>query len=158
MFRSARQNRENVVTEIVDATGELPVAVQPLRELLMDPQVYPRICTGIGACEQVDARDGHPVWQIRIGTPGVGLRTLTVTLRPGRGGNFEMLCLDEGSFAIVRLSGTENRTRITVTYFGLSRVHPALVELSNSAVVDWTESALPSRRTGVGCADFGGGR
>ncbi|MVU77560.1 AMP-binding protein [Nocardia sp. ET3-3] len=108
----------------------------------MDPQVYPRIFAGIGACEQVEAGDGHPVWQFRIGTPRAGLRTLTVTMRLGRGEDFEVQCPQLGSFGLIRFRGDADRTRVTVTYFAPGRVHPAIAGLSISAVTDWTVRAL----------------
>ncbi|WP_084523289.1 AMP-binding protein [Nocardia inohanensis] len=125
---------------------ELPVAPQPLRELLSDPQVYPRICAGIGACERIALPDGGARWQLRIGTPEAGIAAVSVEVRRGHGDGLEIQCPDTGSFALIRLRACGEHTRATVTYFAPGRMHPVVAGQSNSAVTEWTRDAL--RRLG----------
>nr|WP_233434183.1 AMP-binding protein [Nocardia yamanashiensis] len=121
---------------------ELPVAAQSLRELLTDPLVYPRICTGIGGCERVTTPDGGSRWELRVGTSEAGVRTVCIDVRAGRSDGLELQCPDTGSFALIRFRARENGTRVTVTYFAPGRIHPAIAGQANSVVTDWTRDAL----------------
>src|SRR5207249_1864697 len=127
----------------VDA--EFEVARKPLWDLLMDPQTYSRMFLGIGVCERAETSDTHPVLLIRGGTADTPITAPAVRLVVGQQGHtFELQCPGLGSFVAVRLRGgdVEDRTRVTVTYFGAARIHPAIAEYDNAAVVEWTIAGL----------------
>ncbi|MFI5779151.1 AMP-binding protein [Nocardia sp. NPDC051570] len=131
-----------MVTDVVDAITELPIARKAIWDLLIDPQTYPRMFPGIGACEQLDCEGGPPTLRFRVGS-GAEIRTIDVRLVLGRtGDSLELQGLVQGSFASIRLRGEGDGTRIAVTYFTPGRVHPKLAELSNAAVAEWTIAGL----------------
>lgn len=132
-----------LVTDVIDVVAEFPIARKTMWNLLLEAQTYPRMFTGIGACEQIQSADGNVVWQMRVGTYESGIRTHQIRVSVGRWyESFEMQYAALGSFASVRLHGDEERTKITVTYFAPSRVHPRVAELSNVAIAEWTKSGL----------------
>ncbi|MGV9832594.1 AMP-binding protein [Nocardia niigatensis] len=132
-----------MVTDVIDAVAEFAIDRQAIWDVLVDPQTYPRLFPGIGACEQLDTVDVHPTLNMRVGGNGVDIRVLRVQLHITRTGeSFELHCPDRGSFATVRLRGDEQHTRVYVTYFKAGLVHPVPAQLPNSAVVAWTLAGL----------------
>ncbi|WP_433685170.1 hypothetical protein [Nocardia sp. CA-119907] len=107
----------------------------------MDPQTYSRMFLGIGVCERAETSDAHPVLLICGGTAGTPITAPPVRLVVGQEGyTFELQCPGLGNFVAVRLrdADAEDRTRVTVTYFGAGRIHPVIAEYGNAAVVDRT--------------------
>ncbi|WP_339429036.1 AMP-binding protein [Nocardia spumae] len=132
-----------VTTEVFDTAVELPVARSTVWELLIDPQLYPRIFTGIGACDRLETIAGAPLWQLRIGTVDTEIRTLSLTVRLGRPGeSFELYCAATGSFASVRLRDIEGGTRVVITCFAAGRVHPVASATPTAEVVAWLDAGL----------------
>lgn len=43
-----------LVTDVIDVVADLPAARATVWDLLLDPQTYPRVFTGIGACSRLD--------------------------------------------------------------------------------------------------------
>ncbi|RBO93891.1 AMP-binding protein [Nocardia puris] len=132
-----------MVTDVIDVTAEFPIPRKAVWDLLREPQTYPRVFPGIGACEPMESVGGHQVLRLRIGTAESGVRTQVVQVRVGRWyESLELICPALGSFASVRLRGDEERTRIAVTFFAPGRVHPAVPALSNGDVTAWAERGL----------------
>ncbi|GAB4583559.1 AMP-binding protein [Nocardia sp. IFM 10818] len=132
-----------MVTDVIDVVAEFAIARKAFWDVLVEPQTYPRLFPGIGACEQLDAAVDHPVLNLRIGTAKSEIRTLQIQLRIARAhDSFELHCPATGSFATVRLRGDGDRTRVMVTYFKAGRVHPMLAHLPNAAVTAWTQAGL----------------
>ncbi|MBB5914960.1 acyl-CoA synthetase (AMP-forming)/AMP-acid ligase II [Nocardia transvalensis] len=132
-----------MVTDVVEAATELTVARKALWDLLVDPDTYPRVFPGIGACEHLGADGGPPLVRMRLGGGAGDIHTVDVRLVPGRPGELlELQCPGQGSFASVRLRGDAERTRVNVTYFAPARAHPLIPALSNEDVIDWTVAAL----------------
>ncbi|MEV6774225.1 AMP-binding protein [Nocardia sp. NPDC051030] len=132
-----------MVTDVIDAVAEFAIARKAIWDVLIEPQTYPRLFPGIGACEQVDTVEEHPALNLRVGGDGTEIRTLRVQLRIAREyESFEVHCPATGSFAAVRLRGDGEHTRIMVTYFKAAPVHPMLTQLPNAAVVAWTQAGL----------------
>ncbi|MGW4244089.1 AMP-binding protein [Nocardia sp. NPDC004722] len=132
-----------MVTDVIDAVAEFATARKAIWDVLLDPQTYPRLFSGIGACEQLDTVDTHPTLTLRVGGIGIPVQPLRVQLhltKPGEG--FELHCPDHGSFVAIRLRGDQDRTRVYVTYFKAGQVHPILAQLPNSSVVSWTQAGL----------------
>ncbi|WP_280308044.1 AMP-binding protein [Nocardia neocaledoniensis] len=135
-----------MVTDVIDVTADFTIARQALWNVLLDPQSYPRMFTGIGSCEQVEGPDGAVLWQVRVGSAAAGIESHDLILEIGRWyESFELRCSAVGSFVAVRLRGDERRTRLDITLFAAANVHPALAECGNSAVTDWVKAGL--RRT-----------
>ncbi|MFE6921744.1 AMP-binding protein [Nocardia sp. NPDC057663] len=135
-----------MVTDVIDVTADFTIARQSLWDVLLDPQSYPRMFTGIGSCDRVERPDGSVVWQVRVGSAAAGIETHEFVLVIGRWyESFELRSPALGSFASVRLRGDEQRTRLDITLFAAARVHPLLGERSNSTVTDWVKAGL--RRT-----------
>ncbi|MEV0335129.1 AMP-binding protein [Nocardia sp. NPDC050717] len=135
-----------MVTDVIDVTADFTIARQALWNVLLDPQSYPRMFTGIGSCEQVEGPDGSVLWQVRVGSAAAGIECHDLILEIGRWyESFELRCSALGSFVAVRLRGDERRTRLDITLFAAATVHPALAECGNSAVTDWVKAGL--RRT-----------
>ncbi|MFJ4651445.1 AMP-binding protein [Nocardia sp. NPDC088792] len=132
-----------MVTDIIDVVVEFAIARKAIWDVLVEPQTYPRLFAGIGACDQLDANDEHPTLNLRVGGEGLEIRMLQVQLRIGReGDSFELHCPAHGSFATVKLRETGGMTRVYVTYFKAARVHPLLEQLPNQSVVAWTMAGL----------------
>ncbi|MCP2314993.1 fatty-acyl-CoA synthase [Nocardia amikacinitolerans] len=132
-----------MVTDVIDVTVEFPIPRQSVWDLLREPQTYPRVFPGIGVCEPLESAGGHQMLRFRVGTAELGVRTQVIQLRIGRWyESLELVSPTLGSFASIRLRGTEERTRISVTFFGPGRVHPAVAKLGNSAIIGWTERGL----------------
>lgn len=135
-----------MVTDVIDVTADFTIARQALWDVLLDPQSYPRMFTGIGSCERVERPDGAVVWQVRVGSADAGIQTHEFVLEIGRWyESFELRSRQLGSFAAIRLRGDQQRTRLDITLFAAARVHPALEQRNNSAVTDWVRAGL--RRT-----------
>ncbi|TDP37919.1 AMP-binding protein [Nocardia ignorata] len=135
-----------MVTDVIDVSADFTIARQALWDVLLDPQSYPRMFTGIGACERIDHPDGAVVWQVRVGSVDTGIHTHEFVLGIGRWyESFELRSPALGSFASVRLRGDQQRTRLDITLFAAARVHPMLEQRSNSVVTDWVKAGL--RRT-----------
>ncbi|WP_067715475.1 AMP-binding protein [Nocardia yamanashiensis] len=132
-----------MVTDVIDAIAEFPIARKAIWDVLVEPQTYPRLFPGIGACETPDTAEEHQTLNLRIGGAGLEIRTLRVLLRIARDQeSLELHCPDYGSFAAVRLREIGEQTRVMVTCFKASRVHPLLTELPNSAVTAWVQQGL----------------
>ncbi|WP_327139781.1 AMP-binding protein [Nocardia sp. NBC_01327] len=121
---------------------DLPVAPEVIRGLLIDPQLYPRIFAGVGACEQVDTLGEGLSWLMRIGTITSGVHTRRATFHPDRHGGMQLRCTETGALVSVRLRRREELTRLTISYFGVGRIHPAVAALSNAEVIEWTEAGF----------------
>ncbi|WP_336082092.1 AMP-binding protein [Nocardia sp. SSK8] len=135
-----------MVTDVIDVTADFTIARQALWDVLLDPQSYPRMFTGIGSCERVERPDGAVVWQVRVGSAAAGIETHEFVLEIGRWyESFELRSRQLGSFAAIRLRGDQQRTRLDITLFAAARVHPALEPKANSVVTDWVRAGL--RRT-----------
>ncbi|WP_459546533.1 AMP-binding protein [Nocardia sp. X0981] len=132
-----------MVTDVIDVVTELPAARGAVWDLLLDPQTYPRVFTGIGACSRLDLPGEQPVFEFRIGTPKAGIRVLRVRVVSGRWyESVELHAPEIGSFATLRLRGEGDRSTVSVTFFTPGRVHPHIAGLSNSAVQDWAGKGL----------------
>ncbi|WP_433671118.1 AMP-binding protein [Nocardia sp. CA-136227] len=132
-----------MVTEVIDAVAEFAIDRQALWDVLIDPQTYPRLFPGIGSCEPADTVDTHPAWNFRVGGADTEIRVVRVQLHITRAGEgFELHHPEHGSFATIRLRGDSGHTRVYVTYFKATHVHPLLTRLPNHAVVTWTVAGL----------------
>lgn len=130
-------------SDVVDVTAEFAVARQALWEVLLDPQSYPRLWTGIGGCERVSGPEGDTVWQVRIGDAAAGVRTVALSVRIGRWyESFELNNAESGSFALIRLAGDQQRTTVSVTVFAAPRLHPALERVRAAETVRWIKAGL----------------
>ncbi|MCX4092009.1 AMP-binding protein [Nocardia sp. alder85J] len=133
-----------MVTDIVDATVDLPVARSAVWKLLRDPHVYPRVFPGIGSCEQLGTDQDSTRLRLRVGRDATDIQAVEVRLTVGRHlENLDLRCAD-GAFAAIRLdeNGSVRRTRVTVTVFAADRVHPVVASASNRAVADWVTAGL----------------
>ncbi|WP_328402524.1 AMP-binding protein [Nocardia sp. NBC_00403] len=132
-----------MITDVIDVVAEFAIARKAVWDLLLDPQTYPRIFEGVGACEPLETVAGHPVLLVRVGSAEAGIRSHTMQLIVGQElESFELRFPMLGSFASVRLRDEHGQSRICVTYFAPGRVHPHLAELTNAAIVDWTNAGL----------------
>ncbi|QLY30530.1 AMP-binding protein [Nocardia huaxiensis] len=137
-----------MVSDVIDVVTELAIPRNTLWALLLDPQTYPRIFPGIGACDPLESPDDRPLVCFRVGTPEAGIRVLDVRFLVGRWyERLELHCGARSSFASIRLrspSGDagEQRTVVTVTCFAVGRVHPVVASLPRSAVVRWVQEGL----------------
>ncbi|WP_054812838.1 AMP-binding protein [Nocardia arizonensis] len=132
-----------MVADVIDVVAEFAIPRSAVWDLLLEPQTYPRVFPGIGACEPLESVDGNAMMRVRVGTARRGIRTHSVRIVVGRiRDGFELQCPAIGSFASVRLTGDEERTKIVVTYFAANRVHPTVAEASNAAVTEWTRAGL----------------
>ncbi|WP_327144033.1 AMP-binding protein [Nocardia sp. NBC_01327] len=132
-----------MVTDVIDVIAEFAISRTAIWDVLVEPQSYPRLFRGIGACEQRDAADANPTLTLRVGGAGIDIRTLLVQVRIGREyENLELHCPDSGSFAAVRLREVGANTRVSVTYFKAALIHPLVAQLPNSAAAAWTQAGL----------------
>ncbi|WP_228001776.1 AMP-binding protein [Nocardia australiensis] len=132
-----------MITDVIDVIAEFPIARRAVWDLLLDPQTYPRIFEGVGACEPLETVSGHPVLLVRVGSAEAGIRSHTMQLVVGHAPeSLELRGPMLGSFASIRLRGDHRHTHVSVTFFAPGRVHPRLVELSNAAVIDWARAGL----------------
>lgn len=139
----ADEKLQAVVTDVIDVVVDLPASRSSVWDLLLDPNTYPRVFAGIGACERLDIPGQHPVLEFRIGTPEAGIRLIQVQMRVGRWyESVELHCHELGSFASVRLLGEGDKAKVSVTYFTPGRVHRRVSDLTNAAIADWTERGL----------------
>ncbi|WP_316574228.1 AMP-binding protein [Nocardia canadensis] len=130
-------------SDVVDVVVDFAVPRRPLWDVLLEPQSYPRLWTGIGGCERILHPDGGTVWQVRIGDAALGVRTVGLALTIGRWyESFELHNPETGSFAMVRLTGAEDRTSVSVTVFAAPRLHPALKGATNATVIGWVKDGL----------------
>ncbi|MEU5409173.1 AMP-binding protein [Nocardia asteroides] len=130
-------------SDVVDVTAEFAVARQALWEVLLDPQSYPRLWTGIGGCERVSGPEGDTIWQVRIGDAAAGVRRVALSVRIGRWyESFELNNAESGSFALIRLAGDQQRTTVSVTVFAAPRLHPALERVRAAETVRWIKAGL----------------
>ncbi|WP_043661073.1 AMP-binding protein [Nocardia thailandica] len=131
-------------SDVVDVTVELPVARRALWDVLLEPQSYPRLWAGIGGCDRVqDPGADAAQWHVRIGDPDIGVRQCSLAVTVGRWyESFEVHSPGSGSFALVRLTGAEERTRVSVTVFAATRLHPALDGVGNAEIAAWVEAGL----------------
>ncbi|MFF3228319.1 AMP-binding protein [Nocardia suismassiliense] len=132
-----------MVTDVIDVSADFAVARKALWDLLLEPQTYPRLFAGIGACELVETGPDSRIAQVRIGTAESGIRTHQLRLTVWRWyESFELQCPGTGSFVSVKLQGDQERTKVVVTVFAPGRWHPHIAEQSNAAVVTWVKSGL----------------
>ncbi|NKX85994.1 AMP-binding protein [Nocardia coubleae] len=130
-------------SDVVDVTVDFAVARQALWEVLLEPQSYPRLWSGIGGCQRLTGTEGDTRWQVRIGDADVGVRTIDLALRIGRWyESFELHNPETGSFALIRLAGDQQRTSVSVTAFAAPRLHPALAETRDAETVRWIRAGL----------------
>ncbi|MEV6061568.1 AMP-binding protein [Nocardia asteroides] len=130
-------------SDVVDVTADFAVARQALWEILLDPQSYPRLWTGIGGCERVSGPEGDTIWQVRIGDAAAGVRTVALSVRIGRWyESFELNNAESGSFALIRLAGDQQRTSVSVTVFAAPRLHPALERVRAAETARWIKAGL----------------
>ncbi|WP_446222108.1 AMP-binding protein [Nocardia sp. IBHARD005] len=135
-----------MVNDVIDVSADFTIARQALWDVLLDPQSYPRMFTGIGSCEPVERPDGAVHWQVRIGSASGGIRIHEFILVIGRWyESFELRSPVLGSFAAIRLRGDQERTRLDITLFAAARVHPLIEQGTDSLVTDWVKAGL--RRT-----------
>ncbi|MFD3745353.1 AMP-binding protein [Nocardia sp. NPDC058633] len=140
-------------SDVVDVSVEFSVSRRALWDVLLEPQSYPRLWAGIGGCDRLLGPDGSTVWQVRIGDRAVGVRRTGLVVTIGRWyESFELHNPESGSFAMIRLTGDEQRTRVTVTVFGAPRLHPALAGVTNSAIVGWVKDGVRRAADVVGGA------
>ena len=127
--------------QVFDTAVELPVGRSAVWELLVDPQLYPRMFTGIGTCERVETIAGTPVWRLRIGAAGTEIRTISLTMRIVRPGHdADLSCPVTGSFAAVRLHDAEGGTRVAITCFADGSLHSVVDTASTGAASTATTS------------------
>ncbi|WP_067900600.1 AMP-binding protein [Nocardia vaccinii] len=132
-----------MVTEIVDASADLAISPRVLWKLLADPETYPRLFPGIGACDPVETIDGPPSWRMRVGSVDTEIRILDVRLGLNREAHtVELQCPAQRSFVAIRLRGTPSGTHVVITCLGPGRLHPMVPTLSNAAVVEWIMAGL----------------
>lgn len=134
-----------MVSQILECAYEIPVSRHAVWQVLVDPDSYPRLFTGIGDCEPISVAtpEGSARFQVRIGDPDSGVRCIeTRLLLGGCFTNLEWYCADLGALASVRLRGIEGGTRVVVHVFAPARVHPELQNLPNSVVERWLRAGL----------------
>ncbi|MFC4374512.1 AMP-binding protein [Nocardia halotolerans] len=130
-------------SDVVDVTVDFSVPRRALWDVLLEPQSYPRLWTGIGGCEPLRDPDGATVWQVRIGDPAVGVRSCALVVTVGRWyESFELRNPESAGFALIRLTGDEERTRASVTVCAAPRLHPALAGATDSAISGWVGDGL----------------
>ncbi|MEV6220184.1 AMP-binding protein [Nocardia fluminea] len=130
-------------SDVVDVSVEFSIPRRALWDVLLEPQSYPRLWAGIGGCDRLIGPDGSTVWEVRIGDRGAGVRRTGLALTIGRWyESFELHNPESGSFAMVRLTGDEQRTRVNVTVFAAPRLHPTLAGVTNSVIVGWVKDGL----------------
>lgn len=139
----AREKCTKVTIQVFDTAVELPVGRSAVWELLVDPQLYPRMFTGIGTCERVETIAGTPVWRLRIGAAGTEIRTISLTMRIVRPGHdADLSCPVTGSFAAVRLHDAEGGTRVAITCFADGSLHSVVDAASTGAARAWVDAGL----------------
>ncbi|MFD3701972.1 AMP-binding protein [Nocardia sp. NPDC058658] len=130
-------------SDVVDVSVEFSVPRRALWDVLLEPQSYPRLWAGIGGCDRLLNPDGSTVWEIRIGDRAVGIRRTGLALTIGRWyESFELHNPESGSFALIRLTGDEQRTRVSVTVFAAPRLHPKLAGVTNAVIIGWVKDGL----------------
>lgn len=131
-----------MVTDVITVDAEFAVARKAMWDLFMEPQTYSRMFRGVGVCERAETAEPHPVLLIRAGT-AAEIALPPVHLVVGREyESFELQCPSHGGFASVRLRGDEQRTRITVTFIGAGRIHPAVAAHDRLTMIAWTRAGL----------------
>ncbi|MFI9503937.1 AMP-binding protein [Nocardia sp. NPDC052566] len=131
-----------MVTDVVTVDAEFTVARKAMWDLLMEPQTYSRMFQGVGVCERAETSAPEPVLLIRAGSAAEIALPPVHLLVVKDGETFELQCPSHGGFASVRLRGDEQQTRVTVTFIGAGRVHPAIAERDKPAIVEWTRRGL----------------
>ncbi|MGN2639519.1 AMP-binding protein [Nocardia takedensis] len=132
-----------MVADVLDVVAEFAIPRSSVWDLLVEPQTYPRVFTGIGACEPLESADGHAMLRFRIGTAATGINTPSVRMVIGRiRDGFELQCPALGSFVSVRVTGDDNRAKVVVTLFAVGRLHPVVAASSNAAITDWIRRGL----------------
>ena len=132
-----------MVTEIVDASADLAIPPRVLWKSLADPETYPRLFPGIGACDPVETIDGPPSWRMRVGSADTEIRVLDVRLVLNREAHtVELQCPAQRSFVAIRLRDAPDGTNVVITCLAPGRVHPMVRGLSNAAVVEWIRAGL----------------
>lgn len=130
-------------SDVVDVSVEFSLSRRALWDVLLEPQSYPRLWAGIGGCDRLLNPDGSTVWEVRIGDRAAGVRRTGLALTIGRWyESFELHNPESGSFAMVRLTGDEQRTRVSVTVFAAPRLHPTLAGVTNAAIIGWVKAGL----------------
>ncbi|MEV6279563.1 AMP-binding protein [Nocardia sp. NPDC051832] len=123
-------------------------------DLLLEPQTYTRMFTGIGAAEREETSETQVILLIRASTSGTEITVPPIHLVVARERELlELQCPSTGSFVAVRLRNTVDagseraKTRVSVTVFGAGRVlryggRPGAAEPDNAAVVAWVRAGL----------------
>jgi hypothetical protein len=93
-----------LTADVIDATADVAVIRNTARGLPADAQTYSRIFTGTGACGRLETIGGHPLWQVRIGTPAGGIRTFSANVVIG-GDNGVPRPVEEALSSLPRITG-----------------------------------------------------
>ncbi|MEV6276639.1 AMP-binding protein [Nocardia sp. NPDC051832] len=139
-----------MVAEIVEVVDDLPLARQVVWDILIQPENYARLFTGIGGMEQLEQDDSHWRAAFRAGSPAFGIETVDVQLTVGQWyERMELSAPKVGALAAIRLkrefSGSfhqAEQTTIRITFFAAARVHPGLTKVSKAALHEWTRDGL----------------
>ncbi|WP_330231125.1 AMP-binding protein [Nocardia sp. NBC_00508] len=138
-----------MVAEIVEVVHELPLARQVVWNILIQPENYARLFSGVGGMEQLEQDESYWRAAFRAGSPAIGIETVEVRLTVHQWyERLELSAPNVGALAAIRLkrefSGYHQveRTRVRVTYFAAARVHPSLTRVSKAAVLAWTRTGL----------------
>ncbi|RMI32555.1 AMP-binding protein [Nocardia stercoris] len=131
-----------MVTDVIDVATEVTVPRRELWDLLLDADSYARLFPGIGACEPMSSATGIRL-HLRLGTETSEIRTLDVTLIPGREPEaLELRCAELDASASVRLLEHGDGTQVRVACVAVDRLHPALDSVSDSVVQEWIRAGL----------------
>ncbi|MGY1900389.1 AMP-binding protein [Nocardia gipuzkoensis] len=138
-----------MVAEIVEVVHELPLARQVVWNILIQPENYARLFSGVGGMEQLEQDESYWRAAFRAGSPAIGIETVEVRLTVHQWyERLELSAPNVGALAAIRLkrkfSGHHQaeRTTVRVTYFAAARVHPSLTRVSKAAVLAWTRTGL----------------
>ncbi|MBH0779896.1 AMP-binding protein [Nocardia bovistercoris] len=131
------------MSEIIEVVEEYVLPRHLIWDVLIDPQMYPRLFRGVGACVQVDLVNGQPVLDFHVGTPAVGMGSLRAHLTVGRRyEEFDLQCPRSGSLVSVRIRSEGARTTVKVILLGAGRVHPFIQRQGAGAVRKWIRRGL----------------
>ncbi|MCC3332111.1 AMP-binding protein [Nocardia abscessus] len=138
-----------MVAEIVEVVHELPLARQVVWNILIQPENYARLFSGVGGMEQLEQDESYWRAAFRAGSPAIGIETVEVRLTVHQWyQRLELSAPNVSALAAIRLkrkfSGHHQaeRTIVRVTYFAAARVHPSLTRVSKAAVLAWTRTGL----------------
>ncbi|WP_054811850.1 AMP-binding protein [Nocardia arizonensis] len=132
-----------MISEIIEVVEEYLIPRHLIWDVLVDPQMYPRLFRGVGACMQVGLVDGHPMLDFLVGTPSIGIGSLRTHLTIARKYEaFDLQCTDSGSLVSVRIRADGARTKVVITVLGAGRVHPSIQRAGTGAVRGWVREGM----------------